>query len=957
MHACHPDFHLLRTAKLAGLSIELQHYEHRMTGAQHYHLSSDHSEQVFMVAFRTMPQDSTGVAHILEHTSLCGSQAYPVRDPFFMMTRRSLNTFMNAFTASDWTAYPFASENSVDFNNLLAVYLDAVFFPNLDVLDFKQEGHRLELKDPQDPASGLSRQGVVYNEMKGAMSSPLARIWQRLSSELFSHNTYHYNSGGEPTAIGQLTHAELLAFHGQHYHPSNAIFMTFGPQPAAELQHKMVDLALNRFSDRLPPLAVEPEQVSAPRLATGEFPASAEQVQEGGHWLMAWVWPASTDIVDLLTARLLADLLLDHSASPLRQWLETHASAQAPSGLCGLDDSGLQMIFVAGLEGVQPEDMPGLAEQMMAQLTLIAEQGFAEDELAAALHQLELMQREIAGDSFPYGLKLMMQALPAATHRADVAAALDLNPHLQQLAERVAQPGWLSQRLREWLLDNPHRVELHYRPSAQLAQEEQQAEEQELADIFGQMKDDDIAQLQRESAALLARQQQTDDDSLLPKVSLADVRQELRHTPAKVQTPAYSFYQQGTNGLCYQSWIHALTDLPSSAALLPLYSAVLTELGAGDQDYLAMQRRQNASLGSLGVQLNYRACEQSADRMNLYVAMTGKALTSKQRALSELQQLFVREARFDESQRLQELISQIKSRREQGITGNGHGLMMLAASQGLSPMADFANAWSGVPAIVAARRWLGDLAPVREGLQALHQHLWAGPGHLLQITDQAQVDLSAWSADDLGAISNQALVLPEATTGLARRLWLTNTGVNFCARAYKAAPLGSVDAPALMVLAHYLRNGHLHAAIRERGGAYGGGASFDAGSATFRFYSYRDVRSLATFDDFSASLTWLFSAPHSAQALEEAILSVVANMDKPLSPAGSAKSAFWQQQFGRTLAKRQQLLADLLAVSVTDLQRVAAKYLQGQDYQDAILSSEQQASSLQQAGFVFQATI
>ena len=178
--SAHPAFEPIRQETIESLNIRVEQFEHKATGAMHYHLASDNTENVFLVALRTVPHDSTGVAHILEHTALCGSENYPVRDPFFMMLRRSLNTFMNAFTSSDWTAYPFASQNRKDFNNLLDVYLDAVFFSRLDPLDFAQEGHRVEFAEPGNPGSELVYKGVVFNEMKGAMSSVSSTLWSTL---------------------------------------------------------------------------------------------------------------------------------------------------------------------------------------------------------------------------------------------------------------------------------------------------------------------------------------------------------------------------------------------------------------------------------------------------------------------------------------------------------------------------------------------------------------------------------------------------------------------------------------------------------------------------------------------------------------------------------------------------------------------------------------------------------
>ena len=232
----HTAFDLIQDQKIASLGVHAFLFKHRVTHALHLHLASSSDENVFMVAFRTMPEDSSGVAHVLEHTALCGSKQYPVRDPFFMMLRRSLQTFMNAFTAYDWTAYPFATKNTKDFDHLLSIYLDAAFFPNLNKLDFQQEGHRLSFEKPEDIKSPLLHQGVVFNEMKGAMSDPISQLWQHMSSYLYPTTTYHHNSGGDPQKIVDLTHDQLKAFFKTHYHPSNAIFMTFGDRQPALLQ-------------------------------------------------------------------------------------------------------------------------------------------------------------------------------------------------------------------------------------------------------------------------------------------------------------------------------------------------------------------------------------------------------------------------------------------------------------------------------------------------------------------------------------------------------------------------------------------------------------------------------------------------------------------------------------------------------------------------------------------------
>ena len=241
------------------LDLNAQIYNESEFNCKHVHLDSDSDEMVFMVAFRTIPEDSTGVAHILEHTALCGSKKYPVRDPFFMMIRRSLNTFMNAFTSSDWTAYPFATLNNKDFDNLLGVYLDSAFFPNLDSLDFAQEGHRLEFKDKKNIESEIEIKGVVYNEMKGAMSSVTSQLWHGMSKHLYSSSTYKHNSGGDPDKILDLTHEELVNFHRKHYHPSNATFFTYGKIDPAQIQEFIKKNVLGSFKPSSAVIAVKNE--------------------------------------------------------------------------------------------------------------------------------------------------------------------------------------------------------------------------------------------------------------------------------------------------------------------------------------------------------------------------------------------------------------------------------------------------------------------------------------------------------------------------------------------------------------------------------------------------------------------------------------------------------------------------------------------------------------------------
>tara|TARA_R110002110_G_scaffold415561_1_gene650731 strand:+ start:26675 stop:29626 length:2952 start_codon:yes stop_codon:yes gene_type:complete len=954
--AAHASFKALRQVSIESLNIRVEQFEHLETGAMHYHLASDNTENVFLVALRTVPQDSTGVAHILEHTALCGSENYPVRDPFFMMLRRSLNTFMNAFTSSDWTAYPFASQNRKDFDNLLNVYLDAVFFSRLDPLDFAQEGHRVEFAEPTNTDSELVFKGVVFNEMKGAMSSVSSTLWSTLCEHLFTHSTYHYNSGGDPAHIPDLSYEDLQGFYRSHYHPSNAIFMTFGDIPAAEHQAVFDAKALQRFKRSPQKIAVQPEpRRSVPLRVSGSyaFDESGTTARKT-HIVIAWMLGESTDLQQLLEAQLLSSVLMENSASPLQHALETTTLGQAPSPLCGLEDSMREMVFCCGIEGSEAEHADALEALVLKVIEKVADEGADQERLEAVLHQLELHQREVSGDGFPYGLQLILQALGCATHYSDPIAVLDLEPVIAELRKKIEQPEYIRELANKLLLNNAHRVTLVMTPDTGLSQHRSEVEKARLADIKDAMNDQERAATVELAAQLEARQQQVDDDSVLPRVELTDVPAQLPQlecTHSNSDGIRVTTYGQGTNGLVYQQAIAALPLFDTeSLAVLPLYTSVLTELGLGDADYMQTQHRQSATVGAINAFTSMRA--EAADEQSIrgHFVLSSKALLRHAGEQTDLMHDTLRRARFDEHGRLHELISQQRARREQSVTGNGHGLAMAAACAGMSPLANLNHRLSGLEGIRSLRK-LDDslenaeaLAAFAHRLEHVHHTITAQPMQLLSIAEVHQVEHVAsmasrvWAKDN-GDATGAAFSLP----GIRERrneLWVTNTQVNFCARAYPSVPVQHADAAALTVLGGVMRNGFLHRAIREQGGAYGGGASQDSGIAAFRFYSYRDPRLEETLHDFDASISWMLDSTHDKRALEEAILGVIGSLDKPGSPAGEAKQDFHNQLFGRSHEQREQFRQQILAVSMDDLRRVTETYLRPELASTAVITNK-----------------
>lgn len=963
----HSAFEWQRSERIGSLNLTMEHYVHRVTGAAHYHLASENDENVFLVGFRTVPTDSKGVAHILEHTALCGSEKYPVRDPFFMMIRRSLNTFMNAFTSSDWTAYPFASKNRKDFNNLLEVYLDAAFFSRLDKLDFAQEGHRLEFAKLDDPTTELQYKGVVYNEMKGAMSSTNSVLWQALSKHLFPTTTYHYNSGGEPEDIPSLSYEELTDFYRTHYHPSNAVFMTFGNIPAHEHQERFETLALKRFDLLDEKIEILDEVRYCEPVRVEESFAAEPQDAPQGHVVVAWLLGKSSNIEELFRAELLTAVLMDNSGSPLLAALETSELGASPSPMCGLEDSNREMSFMAGLEGCAPGTTDAVEALIIQTLEAIVEKGIDQEHILAALHQLELSHREIAGDSYPYGLQLILAGLSSAMHRGDPIELMDIDPVLEKLRAEVLDPDFIPNLIQSLLLDNKHRLTLTLTPDFELAQRKELAEREKLAAIKGSLSQEQIETIVERSKALEARQSAEDDPSILPKVSKEDVPETLSEPQPKVRKLAsgdtLTYYGQGTNGLAYQQVVYTLPKLPENLLeILPLYTSCVTELGVGERDYAQTQAWQAQVCGGINCFSSIKSHQDDEQRVQGTLTFSSKCLRANNQALSQLLAETIDGVRFDEEQRITELIEQITTRKLSSITGSGHSLAMSAASSGYSPTAQMNHQTAGLAGLIKLKALREQLkTPVERAallsrFRDLHSLITSADRQFLLIGEPEYEETLAspiaqtWQSQVRGSALGSFLLEPIRHS--VAQAWTTSTQVNFCAQAFPTVPSNHKDHATLQVLAGFLRNGFLHSAIREKGGAYGGGASQDGSSASFRFYSYRDPRLDATLADFNRSIDWLQTTRHPDNQLEEAILGVIAQMDKPASPAGEAKAAFYNRVFGRDIEQRLAFRQRVLATTIEDLQAVAERYFVGIAPSVAVITSASAAQSLKIDGLV-----
>ncbi|MGB5887237.1 MAG: insulinase family protein [Acinetobacter venetianus] len=963
----HPAFQLLRQHHVEALDIQVSEYKHKVTGAVHYHLATSHDENVFLVAFRTQPMDSKGTAHILEHTALCGSEKFPVRDPFFLMIRRSLNTFMNAFTAADWTAYPFATQNKKDFQNLLSVYLDAAFAANLNPLDFAQEGIRIELENDQ-----AVYKGVVFNEMKGAMSSPTDQLYHQLAHHLFPETTYHYNSGGDPKDIPDLSYEQLVEFYKTHYHPSNAVFMTFGNESAYDLQEQFEKLALHKFSKGTTLYSTPEKRLTAPVEVTESYAVDSEDLTDKTYHVMSWLLPETSDIKLRLGMRLVEGILLENSASPLRHYLETCGYAQSTGPLMGVDDSNFEMTFYCGVQGSNAEHAESFKNGVLQVLNDVASAPVDTDIVDAILHQIELHQREINGDGTPYGLSLILNGLGSAIHHNDPIHVWDVDSAIEQVKEELKDPMWLSNLIQTHLLDNPHRVQMTLVPDASKSVKEQQEEQARLAEITAHLTDAQKVEIQEKTEALKKRQDTPDNLELLPKVGLEDVPADLQIVQGQLReiicngldTPL-NLYHAGTNGIYYQQVLIQIPDEIVQSPYFNLLSILMGEVGAGEYDYLEFQQIQTAVSGGLGMGASLRSKVDDKERISAWLTLTTKSLTQKFDAI-QLLKLAFEKLRFDEKDRIIELLQQRKTRWQSRLSGSGHSYAMQAASRQMSALArrDYHNTGLG------ALNWLSDLVnkidqdetayqSLINELQAIQRKLLQAPKQFLLVCEEHQSDRlveeiqNVWDKLEVNK-EPVSLTQVERVESSEDEAWLIQANVQFCSSAYQAVDVAHADAAPLMVLAAYLRNGFLHSAIREKGGAYGGGASYDGNACSFRFYSYRDPRLVETFNDFEASIQWLLNTEQQPHQLEEAILGLVASMDKPGSPAGEAITACYALLHARTPKFRRLLRERLLNVNLDDVKRVATQYLLEQTPVKAVVAPFAKREELQKLGFNIQ---
>jgi len=930
-----------RLDRLEGSYLEL---EHDRTGARHLHVECPDDNNSFAVFFPTVPMDSTGVAHILEHVVLAGSQKYPVRDPFFSMTRRSLATFMNAFTSADWTMYPFSSRNKKDFKNLLDVYLDATFFPRLDEDSFKQEGIRFEFEDPTDPKSGLRYKGVVYNEMKGALASPQAAVQKIVGQTLFPGLTYSHISGGDPEHIPDLTWDHLKRFHATHYHPSNAHFYTYGDQDLEETLAAIEKNALQHF-DRIEVDTSIPDvkRFKKPVTATEPYPATkGEDNTKKTQALVAWVTAHTGDSFQLLAMRVLAEVLLGNAASPLRKALIDSKLGTAMADGSGLQDDYRETVFGAGLKDIEQEEAQKVEQVVLETLEKLAKEGVDPTQVDAAIHHLEFEKRERSNAGFPYSLKVLFTALAPYYYGGDPYDALNFDTDLARLEKDRKGGRFFENFIRAELLDNPHRGLLIVVPDEELEATKRKQELERLAKVEASLTEADKARIVAEAGRLKQEQDAKQDLSTLPTLELTDIPMEFEDVTSKDTTfgkAKVEFFPQPTNGVTYidiRSDFSALT--PQEKDLLPLFGRVLTQAGAAGQDYVEIAKRIAAYTGGIGAAAQVQPLAGEEDYLQSFM-VSGKALDRNAKHFVDLLTDLTAHLEIDTG-RLKEIIAETATRLESSIAGLGFQFAILLAQSKLSSEGAINDRLQGIGMLHVMR----DLAKLDDRglreliskLDAIRTKLFRSDSITVVVTSEdSMIDtLKALLKDFVTALpcqgdagrSNGGPVKP-APLDPIREARTAPLPVAFNVRTFKTVRYQHPDAPVLLVLANYMRDTFLHKELREKGGAYGAYAQANTGGGNFYLGSYRDPNITRTYDTYDRAVRWVIDGDIDAEALKEAILGACGDVDPLESPDIKGRREAINRMTGFTRAEREKFKQRLLKTTAADLQRVARAYL------------------------------
>ncbi|KAK9416080.1 putative Metalloenzyme, LuxS/M16 peptidase-like protein [Seiridium unicorne] len=947
-------FTLLKTKHVPELELTALHLKHDKTGADYLHIARDDSNNVFSIGFKTNPPDDTGVPHILEHTTLCGSEKYPIRDPFFKMLPRTLSNYMNALTSTDHTFYPFATTNEQDFQNLMSVYLDATLHPLLKKTDFTQEGWRIGPENPRvaekdgdakPEDSKLVFKGVVYNEMKGQMSDAGYLFYIRFQDHIFPAIN---NSGGDPQKITDLTYEQLKKFHADHYHPSNAKLLTYGDMPLGD-HLKEIDARLAAFGKIEADIETKrPIDLSdGPRNVTLFGPVDPLADPDKQYKTsVSWITGDTSDIVESFGMSILSSLLSDGYGSPLYRGLIESGLGTDYSPNTGYDSHTATGIFSVGLTGVQESDVEKVKGEIQKILKEVRQKGFDRSKIDGYMHQLELSLKHKTAS---FGMGLVHRVKSPWFRGTDPLDSLSWNEIIDAFEANMAKGDYLEGLMDKYLL-NDNTMTFTMAPSLTYGADVSKEEDERLAAKIMEATQEAGGEAearkffeQRELELLVEQgKTNTEDLSCLPTVHVRDIPRQKETVPVRDEVAHGSKIQwreAPTNGLTYFRAINTLDNLPDELrALIPLFTDSIMRLGTKD---LTMEQIEDLiKLKTGGISVGYHSTSSPTDfrQATEGISLYGMALDRNIPDMFNLLQKLILETNFDSpeaSKQIRQLLEAASDGVVSAIASSGHSYAWKAAEAGLTRDAWLGEQVSGLTQVkltasLAGRPETDKYEDVIDKLKQIQKFALAGSNIRAALTcgtDSVSANSNAL-AKFMSARPTEAVSFPSSQPQTLSRdikaFYPLPYQVYYGGLAIPTVSYTHQDGAPLQILAQLLTHKHLHHEIREKGGAYGGGAYMKGLDGLFGFYSYRDPNPQNTLSIMRGAGRWAVDKKFADQDLEEAKISLFKNIDAPKSINTEGMDRF---RHGLTDEMKQKRREQMLDVTKDQIREVAQKYV------------------------------
>lgn len=945
-------FTLIRETAVAELNGIVKEYRHDATGAEYISVENDDNNKVFGITFRTPPSDSTGVAHILEHTVLCGSRKYPLKDPFVQLLKGSLQTFLNAMTYPDKTVYPVASQNVQDFYNLVDVYLDAVFFPRITPAFFRQEGWHYELENPDAP---LTCKGVVYNEMKGAYSSPDSLLLERSQQSLFPDTTYSLDSGGNPAVIPTLTYGDFREFHETWYHPSNArIFFYGNDDPAKRLE--ILEEYLGGFQTlENPPDSSIPLQPAFKKPVLIKETYAAGDEDSKAYVTVNWALPEGSQHFALTV---LDHILTGTSGSPLRKALIESGLGEDIAGF-GLETHLRQPAYSIGMKGVDAPNLGKVEKLIFQTLEKLVRDGIDPGDIDAALNSFEFDLRENNRGSCPQGLSVMLTMLETWLYDWDplVLAAYEtpLNGLKQALADN---PRYFEELIESALLKNPHRSVVRLIPDSFKAEREDAEDAAMLKAVKDAMIPDEIKRTMTAAERLLDMQKAPDSPAAVKTIPLLcrnDLRKEVRTIPREIETfdnATVLFHNLFTRGIAYVDIgfdLHVLDaeELP----WVSLLGSMLLEMGTQKESFASLAQRIARKTGGIYAAPVHAVPEGSPESVSR-LFLRGKCMTDRIEDLFSILKDILFQPAFDNPKRFKEVLLEQKAEMESGLVPNGHTAVLSRLKSHYHEAFRAAETMGGIDALVFHRdveqRTDDDWKTILEKIGTILQKLLAG-GLVINITADTADRPAIFKTLEkfIGSFPNSG-----SQSMAAKKEWvfqqnlsqsealLAPSRVNYVGAAINLFDNGYEYDGSALVITKYLRTAWLWEKIRVQGGAYGAVCTFEPNCGSFAFASYRDPNLADTLEAYAQTGEFLKTVEIDDDELSRALIGAIGGIDTYRLPDAKGYCDTLRWLTGTTDEKRQHRRNQVLSTTVDDFRKFG-EVLNMQHAVTAVLGSKE----------------